>query len=233
VPAPDPAICASAASFDGVETARHGGPPLYGGEIRRTRGFTYNPWRTASRFIISHSLLVDETYVAGLRDVLGEFRSRALLILDEAHHAAPSGGVRYAISSQFTKDVRELAGRFEHRLFLTATPHNGRSNSFSALLEMLDPQRFTRGVEVRPKELEPVMVRRLKSDLRRLGHAFPRRRIEPIGLDNVSNEALELVLTKRLEQYRDLRMRRISKLPAHKAAFAKLVVIGLQQRLLS
>jgi hypothetical protein len=36
-------------------------------------------------------------------------------------------------------------------LFLTATPHNGHSNSFSALLEMLDPQRFTRGVEVRPR----------------------------------------------------------------------------------
>jgi hypothetical protein len=33
---------------------------------------------------------------------------------------------------------------------------------------MLDPQRFTRGVEVRPKDLEPVMVRRLKADLRRL-----------------------------------------------------------------
>jgi hypothetical protein len=67
-------------------------------EIRRTRGFTYNPWRTGSRFIISHSLLGDETYVAGLRDVLGEFRSRALFILDEAHHAAPASGSRYAIS---------------------------------------------------------------------------------------------------------------------------------------
>lgn len=120
-------------------------------EIRRTRGFTANPWSTGSRFIISHSLLADETYVAGLRDLLGEFRSRALLILDEAHHAAPAGGARYAISSQFTKAVRDLAERFEHRLFLSATPHNGHSNSFSALLEMLDPQRFTRGVEVRPK----------------------------------------------------------------------------------
>ena len=56
----------------------------------------------ARAFIISHRLLTDETYVAGLRDVLGEFRSRALFILDEAHHAAPSGGARYAISSQFT-----------------------------------------------------------------------------------------------------------------------------------
>jgi SNF2 family DNA or RNA helicase len=161
-------------------------------EIRRTRGFTYNPWRTGSRFIISHSLLGDETYVAGLRDVLGEFRSRALFILDEAHHAAPAGGSRYAISSQFTKAVRDIGERFEHRLFLTATPHNGHSNSFSALLEMLDPQRFTRGVPVSPRDLEPVMVRRLKSDLRRLGHAFPSRRIEAIVLDNLPRAAISL-----------------------------------------
>ncbi len=31
-------------------------------EIRRTRGFTYNPWRSGSRFVISHSLLAEETY---------------------------------------------------------------------------------------------------------------------------------------------------------------------------
>ena len=35
----------------------------------------------------------------------------------------------------------DLAPRFEHRLFLSATPHNGHSNSFSTLLELLDAQR--------------------------------------------------------------------------------------------
>ena len=45
---------------------------------------------------------------------------------------------------------------------------------------MLDPQRFTRGVEIRPKDLEPVMVRRLKADLRRLGEAFPERIVEAV-----------------------------------------------------
>lgn len=70
-----------------------------------------------------------QTYLAGLRDLLGEFRSRALLILDEAHHAAPASGSCYAVDSQFTKAVRDVAQRFEHRLFLTATPHNGHSNS--------------------------------------------------------------------------------------------------------
>ena len=202
-------------------------------ELRRLRGFTVNPWETGSRFIISHRLLIDESYAAGLRDTLGEFRARALLILDEAHHAAPSAGARYAISSQLTRVVRELAERFEHRLFLTATPHNGHSNSFSALLEILDPQRFTRGVEVRPKDLGPVMVRRLKSDLRRLGEAFPERVVEPVRISGLSENTPELVLERELLAYGELRLRRISKLPSQKSALARLAFVGLQQRLLS
>ncbi len=203
------------------------------GELRRLRGFSVNPWTTGSRFIISHRLLTDEVYAAGLRDVLGEFRPRALFILDEAHHAAPSAGIRYAISSQLTKAVRELGERFEHRLFLTATPHNGHSNSFSALLEMLDPQRFTRGVDVLPKDLEPVMVRRLKADLRRLGEAFPERIIEAVSIAGLPVAAPELDLAIRLASYGELRLKRIASLPAQKASMAKLAFVGLQQRLLS
>lgn len=203
------------------------------GEMRRLRGFSVNPWATGSRFIVSHRLLTDEVYAAGLRDVLGEFRARALFVLDEAHHAAPAAGIRYAISSQLTKAVRELGERFEHRLFLTATPHNGHSNSFSALLEMLDPQRFTRGVEVRPKDLEPVMVRRLKADLRRLGEAFPERIIEAVRIDGLPEDTPELVLARQLAAYGEMRMRRIANLATQKASMAKLAFVGLQQRLLS
>src|SRR5215218_10454368 len=98
------------------------------------------------------------------------------------HHAAPSSGSRYAVESQFTRAVRGLAERFEHRLFLSATPHNGHSNSFSTLLEILDPQRFTRGVPVRSRDLDKVMVRRLKSDLRTFGERFPERIVEPVTI---------------------------------------------------
>lgn len=202
--------------------------------LRRLRGFSVNPWSTGSRFIISHRLLTDETYVAGLRDLLGEFRSRALLILDEAHHAAPASGARYAVDSQFTKAVRELAQRFEHRLFLSATPHNGHSNSFSALLEVLDAQRFTRGVPVRASDLEPVMVRRLKADLRALDKgSFAERVIEPIIIDGLPMDEAELDLARRLADYQELRERRIAELPQGKKAQARLVFSGLQQRLLS
>ena len=134
--------------------------------IRQERGWAVNPWSTFPRWLVSSRLLIDENYAGPLRDWLGTLRPRSLLIFDEAHHAAPSSDNRYAIDSRITRAIRDIAPRFEHRLFLSATPHNGHSNSFSALLEILDPQRFTRGLKVRVKDLDPVMVRRLKEDIR-------------------------------------------------------------------
>jgi ERCC4-related helicase len=193
-------------------------------ETRRTRGFAANPWSIGSRFIVSHSVLADEAYMGGLRDLLGEFRARSMFILDEAHHAAPSGGLAWAVESQMTRAVREIAGRFEHRLFLTATPHNGHSNSFATLLSILDPQRFTRGIEVEAKELEPIMVRRLKEDLRRLGQPFPERRIEPIRISGLPPDAPELRLAEMLDDYRS---------SSAGGARARFLFANLQQRLFS
>jgi hypothetical protein len=85
--------------------------------VRRSAGFAANPWEVGSRFIISHSLLADETYRQGLLERLGDMRPRSMLILDEAHNAAPASGQAYAVDSNLTKAVRGLAGRFEHRLF--------------------------------------------------------------------------------------------------------------------
>lgn len=201
--------------------------------MRRQHGFGVNLWRTGSAFIVSHNLLIDESYAADLREALSAERSRSLLILDEAHHAAPSGGSRYATDSQFTTAIRELAPLFEHRLFLSATPHNGHSNSFSALLEMLDPQRFTRGVSVRPRDCDAVMVRRLKSDLKALGEKFPDRVVEEVVIDGLRQDAPELELARLLSEYQSLREQRLAGLPPRQQAQARIVFSGLQQRLLS
>jgi len=203
----------------------------YLASVRRTHGFNANPWAVGSRFIISHSLLGDETYSGGLNDILGAFRPRSLLILDEAHHAAPASGQAYAVDSQFTRSIRHVAERFEHRLFLSATPHNGHSNSFSALLEILDPQRFTRGVPVTKDDLEPVMVRRLKSDLLKLAVAkFPRRDIEPVHFHGLPADTPELVLAEQLEAYRTWCEQGLKGTSLGRARF---LLSGLQQRLLS
>ena len=66
--------------------------------------------------LISHKLLIREEYAAPLRAWLDDFRSGTLLILDEAHHAAPSSGAKYAIDTKITRAVEDFAKRFEHRL---------------------------------------------------------------------------------------------------------------------
>ncbi|GAB4209394.1 MAG: DISARM system SNF2-like helicase DrmD [Sandaracinaceae bacterium] len=163
---------------------------------RQERGFGINPWSTHQRFIVTHSLLRRPEYRDTLLSHLstltasgeGEGRARkSLFVLDEAHVAAPASATKYAIDSDITKVIRDVAPRFENRLFLSATPHNGHSNSFSALLEILDPQRFTRGVKVRgASQLEAVMVRRLKEDLRALGvDSFPVRQLVQVDLEHV------------------------------------------------
>jgi len=137
---------------------------------RRQRGFGVNPWATHHRFVVSHALLRRPEYREPLLQRLGDRAEKSLLVLDEAHVAAPATRSRYAVDSEITATIRDLAPRFDNRLFLSATPHNGHSNSFSALLEILDPIRFTRGVPVEGKtDLAPVMVRRLKRDLKKLG----------------------------------------------------------------
>ena len=206
----------------------------YLARVRRERGFGVNPWRTHSRFLISHNLLIDPTYADPMREWLGGLLPGSLLILDEAHHAAPSSGGRYGIETKFTRAVRDLCGRFEHRLFLSATPHNGHSNSFSTLLELLDPYRFTRGVKIRGKgELEEVMVRRLKEDIREIQGGFPRRIVERMVIDNLPPDAPEILLSKLLDQYRTAREERHATTSLRSQAAAGLLVVGLQQRLLS
>lgn len=214
----------------------------YVAKVRRERGYAVNPWTTHSRFILSHALLRDEDYAGPLRDLLstddeGKPRDSAepgsLLILDEAHHAAPASSSKYAIDSQFTQAVRDLAEHFEHRLFLSATPHNGLSNSFSALLGILDPQRFVRGVSVDPKLRDEVMVRRLKMDLREVSGGFPKRIPVPVVIDGLPADAPELSLARLLDEYWDARDERLKDLATKQRAAQGLILVNLQKRLLS
>ena len=78
----------------------------YVSRMRRERGFGVNPWRTHTRFLVSHNLLIDPAYADPLREWLGDLLPGSLLILDEAHHAAPSSGGRYGIETKITRAVR-------------------------------------------------------------------------------------------------------------------------------
>lgn len=208
---------------------------------RRERGWTINPWRTHARFIVSYAMLrggrskgpARTQHLDLLLSALPARLPRSLLILDEAHHVAPAGDSIYAIDSRTTTAIRQLASRFEHRLFLSATPHNGHSNSFSTLLHLLDPQRFTPGVAVSGvDELDPIMVRRLKRDLRGIVGDLPDRKL----VDHVIRlgpDAPEITLGRLLEEYEQLYGEALKDLPTRDREARKLVCINLHKRLLS
>jgi len=139
-------------------------------QLRRSRGIHTNPWTHFPRLITSIDFIKRDTPMRLFREVLPKQvtypRRFDILVVDEAHNVSPTGSVHYAIDSQRTQAIREISPHFEHKLFLSATPHNGYPESFSALLELLDNQRFARGVPPDRKQLERVMVRRLKKELK-------------------------------------------------------------------
>jgi len=157
-------------------------------DLRRRRGIHANPWTHFPRLITSIDYLKRDRPMRLFRSCLpapGETpwpRQFDLMIVDEAHNVAPASGGKYATDSDRTLAIRTLSPHFEHKLFLTATPHNGYQESFTALLELLDDQRFAVGVPPDEAQRKAVMVHRLKSEIVNADGTkkFPERRIEAI-----------------------------------------------------
>ncbi len=172
-------------------------------QLRRDRGLHANPWTSFPRLITSMDWAKQGEGLRLLRDALpphvGHPRKFDLLIIDEAHNVAPTVG-HYAVESLRTRLVRLAAPHFQHKLFLTATPHDGYTESFTALLELLDDQRFARNVLPTDPQLARVMVRRLKSDLVDANgkRIYPVRRLEalPVKLSVEERDARQ-----KLEDY--------------------------------
>jgi len=166
-------------------------------ELRRSRGLHTNPWSHFPRLITSIDFMKRDRPMRLFKELLpaeGESkypRKFDILIVDEAHNCAPVGRGRYATDSYRTEAIRTLAPHFEHKLFLTATPHNGYKESFSALMELLDDQRFARGVAPDRQQLQAVMVRRMKSELPTSFDGtprFPKREIQAIEVPYTKEE---------------------------------------------
>lgn len=157
-------------------------------KMRKEYGPSINPWASFPRLVTSIDYLKTE-HPRRLFDELTERRVNEnpnrrpwdLLILDEAHNAAPSGRKQYVRDSERTQLLRSISERFEHKMFLTATPHNGYRESFTGLLEILDNLRFSRGTDLDKTQLSAVTIRRLKQEISNPDgtRRFPQRVILP------------------------------------------------------
>jgi superfamily II DNA or RNA helicase len=206
------------------------------GALRRARGVGANPFAHFPRLIVSIDWLKGPLGMRLLREVLPAHpeipRRYDVLIVDEVHNCAPSGaGGRYARDTQRTAAIRTLAPHCEHRLFLSATPHNGYDNSFAALLELLDPHRFARGIRPRPEATDEVTVRRLKSELtdNEGRPRFPRRTVVMLEVEHPPDER---AVHADLAAYAVARRRRLRGDRAAELA-ADFVVTLLKKRLFS
>ena len=209
--------------------------------IRKEEGFDTNPWMVQPRLITSMDFLKQE----GIKDQFLEAARRLsqegkslfpgfdLLIVDEAHNLAPNG---LGDDSQRTQLLRALLPCFEHRLFLTATPHNGHTMSFTGLLELLDPVRFQQN-DTFPasaqQQLQLVMVRRLKKEINEqsVEPRFKDRKIQAIPLPAFSTA--EHRLWQALRSYREQGLSILGRLGKREQHVGRFIFTLLTKRALS
>src|SRR5271165_6629331 len=215
-------------------------------KLRRELGIDTNPWKAFPRIITSMDYL-------RMPDVLQQFlqasgagndaetngnRTTAhapwdLLIVDEVHHFAPQSGNR---ASQRTRMLREIRFLFEHRIFASATPHNGKTVCFTGVLELLDPIRFQMTTEMDARDkahLGEVRIRRLKDDINKQSIRPPfAEQLPPVELKlNLSPQ--ETALYAALREYRNKGQAALRHASAAERWLSQFIFSLLTKRLLS
>lgn len=212
-------------------------------EARRTQrelGSDVNPWSVHNHIITSMDYLRQENIYKDFeaaatkrqQEMGGAFSPWDLLVVDEAHHFAPKSPTDDTLR---TKMMRRLTEWFEHRLFLSATPHNGFTISFLGLLELLNPVRFIQKPNLSDtdqRHLDTIMVRRLKRDINEAStvERFADRSVHGVPVDLTDEEER---LFKALRKYRDRAHDRLKESGDQQANWGKFIFTLLNKRLLS
>lgn len=119
-----------------------------------------NPWAYEPRIITSMDFLKRPD--GAFREIQG--LRWDVIIVDEAHHLAPSGAAES--DKQLTRLGRFLAEASDALLLLTATPHNGYDESMATLLSFLDPSLVSGEKKLVPSRYRRHYIRRLKNHIR-------------------------------------------------------------------
>lgn len=100
-----------------------------------------------------------------------------VIVIDEAHNVAERGSDR----SQRAKIAKILSDRSDALILLSATPHDGKAESFASLMNMLDPTAIADAKNYTRAEIEGLFVRRFKKDVQaELGKSFPERQMRQL-----------------------------------------------------
>lgn len=117
-------------------------------KVRQKLPATRNPFTYYKRAIIS----IDTLKSARYRAHLGKLHWDAVVI-DESHNLTNTGTLNNELA-------RILAPNTEALILASATPHNGRNESFAELLRLLDPTVVYPDGTFDPKQVENLIIRR-------------------------------------------------------------------------
>lgn len=112
-----------------------------------------------------------------------------IIIIDEAHNVA-----RRSTNSQRHKLAELLSTRSDTLIMLSATPHDGKAESFASLVNMLDPTAIANPKDYAHEDFRDkgLVVRRFKKDVAsQLSTHFPERNIDTVKVTaSVAEEAV-------------------------------------------
>lgn len=131
-----------------------------------------NPFYYYNRVIISVDTLKND---AQYRHFL-EQAHWDVIVIDECHNVANTGSQRNRLAS--------LLARTSDSLILTsATPHNGRPESFANLMTMLEPTAIADPTDYTAEEIEGLFVRRFKKDIEdQVSDQFSQREVQLVRI---------------------------------------------------
>jgi superfamily II DNA or RNA helicase len=116
--------------------------------VRQKLPATRNPFTYFRRVIISIDTLKSDRYVASLSKQRWD-----AVVIDESHNLSNS-------ATQNNRLARLLAANSEALILASATPHNGRADSFAQLIRLLDPSAVRPDGTLVESEIRRLVIRR-------------------------------------------------------------------------
>jgi superfamily II DNA or RNA helicase len=127
----------------------------------------HNPFHYFDKTIISIDTIKQD----------GEYRNHLenawwdVIVIDEAHNVA-----RRSTHSMRARVAELLSSRSDSLILLSATPHDGRRESFASIMNMLDPTAIKDDQHYGPDDIEGLFIRRFKKDIKsQVRGSFPER----------------------------------------------------------
>jgi ERCC4-related helicase len=159
-----------------------------------------NPFEVYHRIIMSIDTLKDiGRYSAYLENIRWD-----VVVIDEAHNVAGGSNPERNFSYRL---ARRLTRRTNSMLLTTATPHNGKRETFGRLISLLDPSAIPdpKLHEYEAKDIKPFFLMRFKEDVRsEAGEHFADREVVPLEQTRIKATATEEKVYACLSQLRRL-----------------------------